>query len=159
MRVASGLLRPRGLVAALAVGVLSLSALAPVASADQTFHTARIPLLPVNGAPLQSGAVVDVHANGPVIYAQERYLLVGAAPDTTYHVQIAAYLPSDTACTTPLEVIPEATLTTNPAGNGEAGFTFAPSQAPPAGILNLQWTVLAGGAVVYQTACTPVALD
>lgn len=159
MRVVSGLLRPRGLVAALAVGVLSLSTLAPIASADQTFHTARIPLLPVSGAPLQSGAVVDVHANGPVIYAQERYLLVGAAPNTTYQVQIAAYVPADTTCSTPLETVPEATLTTNRVGNGEAGFTFAPSQAPPAGTYNLQWSVLSGGVVVYQTACTSVALD
>lgn len=159
MRVVSDLLRPRRLVTALTVGLLSLSALAPVASADQTFHTERIPLVPVNGAPLKSGAVVDVHANGPVIYAQERYILVGAAPDTTYQVQIAAYSSKDTSCSKPFATIPEATLTTNRAGNGEAGFTFAPSQAPPAGTYNLQWTVLTGGAVAYRTACTSVALD
>jgi hypothetical protein len=130
----------------------------PRVSADQTFHTEQIPLIPVAGAPLHQGFVVDVHANGPKIFAQERYVLVGAAPNTTYQVEISAY--PDTACAqTPLLTIPEATLMTNGAGAGEAGFTFIPAGSPPPGTYNLQWHVLTSGTVAYQTACTPVAVD
>ncbi|HWE60408.1 MAG TPA: hypothetical protein VHB98_01730 [Chloroflexota bacterium] len=143
-----------------AVGlVLTFGMAVPGVSADQTFHTERIPLIPVAGAPLHQGFVVDVHANGPKIFAQERYVLVGAAPNTTYQVEIGAY--PDTACTQPpLFTMPEATLVTNGAGNGEAGLTFYATQTPPPpGTFNLQWHVLTGGTVAYQTACTAVAVD
>lgn len=121
----------------------------------------QLALVPVNGAPpLRQGFVVDVHANGPMVAAQERYVLVGAAPDTTYQVRLSAY--PDTACAQPPFVtIPEATLTTNAAGNAEAGYTFRPAQSPPPGTYNLQWHVLdsTGTRVLYQTACTAVAID
>jgi hypothetical protein len=55
--------------------------------------------------------------------------------------------------------IPEATLVTNGAGNGEAGYTFVPAQAPPPGVYNLQWHVLNGVTAAYQTACSSVAID
>ena len=35
------------------------------ASADGVYQTERLDLLPVDGAPLRSGAVVNIHANGP----------------------------------------------------------------------------------------------
>jgi hypothetical protein len=140
--------------------VLAFGMAVPQVSADQTFHTERIPLLPVAGAPLHQGFVVDVHANGPVIFAQERYVLVGATPNGVYQVQLMAHLSSDGSCSGRLiATIPEATLLTNAAGNGEAGFTFIPAQAPPPGTYDLQWQVLTGGTVAYQTACTPVAID
>jgi hypothetical protein len=114
--------------------------------------------MPVASAPLHQGFVVDVHANGPKIFAQERYVLVGAAPNTTYQVEISAY--PDTACVqSPRLTIPEATLLTNGAGNGEAGFTFVPALAPHPGTYNLQWHVLTGGTVAYHTACSSVAVD
>jgi hypothetical protein len=92
----------------------------PRVAADQTFHTEQFPLSPVVGAPLHQGFVVVVHANGPKIFAQERYVLVGAAPNTTYQVEISAY--PDAACAQPaFLMIPETTLVTNGAGNGEAG--------------------------------------
>jgi hypothetical protein len=140
--------------------VLAFGMAVPQVSADQTFHTERIPLLPVAGAPLHQGFVVDVHANGPVIFAQERYVLVGATPNGVYQVQLNVHAPSDTSCSgaTVLPPIPEATLLTNAAGNGEAGFTFTPP-GPPAATYYLQWQVLSQGTVAYQTACTPVAVD
>lgn len=137
---------------------LALGLAVPRVSADQTFHTERLPLAPVSGAPLHQGFVVDVHANGPVIFAQERYVLVGAAPDATYQVELAAY--PDTACAQPpLLEIPEATLATNAAGNGEAALTFSAGNAPAPGTYNLQWHVLSGGTIAYETACTSVAVD
>ena len=149
------------LILATAGLVVAVSAAVPHVWADQTFHTVRLALQPVNGAPpLRQGFVVDVHANGPQIAAQERYILVGAAPNTTYHVQLNAY--PDTACAQmPVATIPESTLTTNAAGNGEAGFTFPAAQSPPPGSYNLQWHVLdsSGTTVLYQTACTAVAVD
>lgn len=149
------------LIIAMAGLGLAFSAAVPRVFADQTFHTMQLALLPVNGAPpLRQGFVVDVHANGPMVAAQERYVLLGAAPDTTYQVQLSAY--PDTACAQPpFATIPEATLTTNAAGNGEAGYTFRPAQSPPPGTYNLQWHVLdsAGATVLYQTACTAVAID
>jgi hypothetical protein len=129
----------------------------PRAAADQTFHTERIPLLAVNGAPLHKGFVVDVHTEGQKLSAIERYVLVGAAPNTTYQVQLSAY--PDTACAqTPLVTIQEAKLVTNVVGNGEAGFTFPAAPAPAPGTFNLQWHVLNGGTIAYQTACTLVAV-
>ena len=149
------------LILATAGIVVAFSVAVPHVWADQTFHTVQLALQPVNGAPpLQQGFVVDVHANGPQIAAQERYILVGAAPNTTYHVQLNAY--PDTACAqSPVATIPEATITTNAAGNGEAGFTFPASPPLAPGIYNLQWHVLdsSGATVLYQTACTAVAVD
>jgi hypothetical protein len=137
--------------------IVAFGSLVPRVSADQTFHTERIPLLAVNGAPLHQGFVVDVHTEGQKLSAIERYVLVGAAPTTTYQVQLSAY--PDTACTqTPFLTIQEATLVTNGVGNGEAGFTFPAAPAPAPGTYNLQWHVLNGSTIAYQTACTPVAV-
>ena len=138
---------------------LALGSAVPYTSADQTFHTERIPLLAVSTAPLMVGFVIDVHANGPQIFAQERYVLVGGMPNTTFAVQLRASSSSDTTCSSPFLTVPEATLVTNGAGNGEAGLTFTPAQAPPPGTYDLQWQVLTGTTVVYQTACTSVAVD
>lgn len=145
---------------ALFVVAASAAVSAPVL-ADQTFHTERIALESVIGAPLQSGFVIDIHANGPEIYAHERYVLNGAAPNTTYQVSVLIYAFDPTCATTPI-VIPEATLVTNSTGNGTAEKFFAPSDVPPAlrgATHGLVWQVSSGGEVVYQTACTPVALD
>ena len=70
-------------IVAVAALVMSLAMAVP-ASADQAFHTQRIPLSAVGDAPLKSGAVIDIHTQGPTIYAQERYVLVGAEAGTTY---------------------------------------------------------------------------
>jgi hypothetical protein len=52
-------LRVSGIVAVAAL-VASLAMAVP-ASADQAFHTQRIPLSAVADAPLKSGAVIDIH--------------------------------------------------------------------------------------------------
>jgi hypothetical protein len=145
-------------------GLLVLLALAigpgSIAFADQSFHSERIPLTAIGSAPLQSGFVVDIHANGPQIAAQERYVLVGVLPKTTYQVQLLGYVNDPTCSITPL-LIPEATLVTNGAGSGEASFTF---RAQDVGSLHntnngLIWQITLAGQVVYQSACVVVPVD
>ena len=151
-------LRVSGIVAVAAL-VTSL-ALAVPASADQAFHTQRIPLSPVADAPLRSGAVIDVHAQGPTVYAQERYLLVGAQAQTTYQVTLLVY--GDPGCTALLFPVPTATMTTNAAGNAHGKATFSPQdvQGLPRTTYYLVWQVsVQGGGVAYRTGCVPVVLD
>lgn len=151
------------LAVASAVAALATVALVPGARADQVFHSERIPLIPVNGAPLQSGFVVDIHANGPVIYALERYQLNGALPNTTYQVVSQVFL--DPTCMANLiGSIPDATLQTNASGNGEAkDVPISPAQITQFGLhnttLGINWQILSNGAVVYQTGCIPVRAD
>src|SRR3712207_4297736 len=121
-------MRPK-LLLALAFGVAAV--LAPTAAADRVFHTLHAPLFSVNGAPLKSGFVNDVHTEGVVNAAHEIYHLSGARPNTTYQVQILLYLGSPTCSTAPL-VFPTTTLTTNRVGNGNARFTFP--AGPPSGL-------------------------
>jgi hypothetical protein len=148
-----------GIVAALALALGVLSG--PSARADSTFHTEQIPLMPVGGAPLHVGFVVDIHTNGPVNYALERYVLVGAAPNTTY--QVVTWVYANSSCTTTLLPfpLPDATLQTNVAGNGEAGHSISPAAVDGfrGMTLYLVWQVIMGTTVVYQTACIPVPLD
>jgi hypothetical protein len=131
------------------------------ARADSTFHTERIALMPVNGAPLHTGFVVDIHTNGPVNYALERYVLVGAMPNTSY--QVVTWVYSDSSCSTPLLpfALLDATLQTNVAGNGEAGHALSPAGVDGfSGMtLYLVWQVLQGGSVAYQSGCITVPLD
>ena len=147
-------------------GIVGLSALvmsmalAVPASADQAFHTQRIPLSAVADAPLTSGAVIDIHTQGPTVYAQERYVLVGAEPGTTYQVTLLVY--SDPDCAALLFPIPTATMTTNAAGNTHGKATFYPQDVEglPRTTYYIDWQIgVQGGAVAYSTGCIPVALD
>src|SRR6266567_5809192 len=80
-------LRRHGIaLVALVLGMLPL--VASTAAADQYFHTSHAELTPIGSAPLQSGFVNDIHANGGTIGAEERYVLNGAMPDTTYSVAL-----------------------------------------------------------------------
>ena len=150
-----------GIVGA-ALGLLAVLAPVSQATADQTFHTERIPLMPVNGAPLQSGFVVDVHANGPTIYALERYVLNGAEPNTAYQVQTLAFANGTNCMGAPLVGLQDASLTTNVTGNGEAGHVIQPAAVDGlhGATLQLVWQVLGpDGKPAYQTPCVTVPLD
>lgn len=148
----------------LAVTIVACAALttAPGVRADSTFHTQQIPLLAVGTAPLHSGFVVDIHTNGRVNYALERYVLNGAQPDTTY--QVWTRLSFDSSCSPVAASLLDATFTTNPAGNGEAGSvltvpTILSFGLPLPTTVYVEWNVMQGGVLAYQTTCTPVALD
>src|SRR4051812_2282491 len=119
------------------VGTFALAAMmmgAPVvlagpAFADSVYHSGHYNLTAVSGAQLRSGFVENIHANGPIVYAHEQYVLNGAAPNTTYHVALMIF-PGDTTCSgTPAVTIPTATIDTNAAGNGVAYHVFTPADA------------------------------
>ena len=152
-------LRRHGIVlVALVLGMLPL--VASTAAADQYFHTSHAALTPIGGAPLQSGFVNDIHANGGVIAAQERYVLNGAMPDTTYSVALHLSF-ADPTCTVVNAVFPSTTFTTNGAGNGEAGFTFNSTKPPPPPnprTVYIRWVISSGGVPQYQTDCIPVSI-
>src|SRR5215213_11987920 len=59
---------------------------AAVASADQVYHSQHLALTPAGSAPLRSGFVENIKAQGPTVYAHEVFVLNGAPPDTTYIV-------------------------------------------------------------------------
>jgi hypothetical protein len=153
----------RRAIIALGVLVLTSATGVPQVSADQTFHTERIPLTSVAGAPLHSGLVVDIHANGPQIFALERYVLGGAAPNAAYQVNSLLFL-TNTACTGAPIVSPDTRLQTDVAGNGEAGIVITPAQIPASvhnTVISIIWQVvnLGTGTVDYETGCVVVAVD
>jgi hypothetical protein len=148
--------------AALVAAGAVLMAWPATASADQTYRTQKYPLVAVGGAPDARGSVLNVHANGPVIYGQERYHLAGAAPSTSYQVALEIF--GDEACTTRTGLVFEtATLATNRAGVGQAKATFYAQQVAPLITTPMtvygEWTFSTRGAVAYTTGCQAVDLD
>lgn len=156
---------PLCLAAALTCGLTGLTGLTSPASADAGFHTAKYALDPVAGAPLRNGTVIDIHANGPTVYAQERYHLVGALASTTFAVTLVAY--ADLGCGgAPITEIPETTFTTDAKGNGHGSVTFTPAQVAPfrdknggTATYGLRWVLRVGGVDTYATGCEIVSLD
>jgi hypothetical protein len=149
--------RPSIVVLGTAALVLGWS---PTAQADQVFHTTQYPLSSVADDSVH-GWVIDVHAEGPKIYAQERYLLRDVDPGQTYVVNLYGY--SDPSCSDIVVPVPGmATMTANASGNAHGAATFVPAavEGLPRTTYYLRWQVTEGtGAVVYQTACVAVALD
>lgn len=144
------------------VGITACASLAAIAigaaaSADATYHTARIPLAASGGAP-GSGTVLNIHANGPTVYAHEIYLLRGVTPGD-YTVTLDLWT-SNLTCTGAATLhMSTATVTTNGAGNGMSDVKFTPEQAGPlAGLtVSARWTVT--GPSTYTSPCSVVTLD
>jgi len=142
------------------VAVFAALSFASVAAADQFFHTAHAELTPIGNAPLRSGFVNDAHTQGETIGAQERYVLNGALPNTTYSVALWIYPRGSGSCAgTPLVRFTTETLTTNAAGNGEVGHTFFanPNAPPPNPVPSpIKWVVSLNGVPQYETGCVLV---
>ena len=139
----------------------------PAAAADSVYHTEKLPLASVGGAPLRSGFVLNIKANGPTIYAHEIYVLDGAAPGETYTVTNNFYdtvtddVDDADRCVGEFFPIDTATLTTGPRGNGRADVFFVPADVEGLeGVHGVIWTLRdANGDLAYQTTCTAVTLD
>jgi hypothetical protein len=134
--------------------------LPPVAAADRVYHSEHLRLAPVGGAPLRSGFVQNIKANGPMVYAHEIFVLNGARANTTYSVTRDFFflnLECKGAPAPPNN--PIATLRTNASGNARGSVVVRPSQITIDGDHGVRWTVRDGDTVVYQTACTVVTLD
>jgi hypothetical protein len=144
-----------------AASLAALGALAPSAAADAVYHTQHMELEAVGEAPLRSGFVQNIKANGPTIYAHELYVMNGAAPRASYTVTNHFFF-EDALCAEDVNDFPTDTaLRTNRAGNGRADVFFAPADvAGLEGVHGVLWTVQnAAGEVVYRTRCSTVTLD
>jgi hypothetical protein len=151
----------RRLVLAVASGLLVVAVTASPALADRTYHSTHIALTPVGDAPLRTGFVENIHANGPNVFAHENYLVNGAIPNTDFHVEISVWV-GNTACTgDPSFTMETATLSTNGAGNGHANHVFSPEDA--SGVRNTTdgatWTLSTNGGAVYTSACETISID
>ena len=145
-----------------ALSLAALGALAPSAAADAVYHTQHMELEAVGSAPLQSGFVQNIKANGPRIYAHEVYVLNGAAPRARHTVTNHFFF-DDPACADLANDSPTDTaeLRTNRAGNARADVFFVPADvAGFEGVHGVRWTIQnAAGQVVYRTSCSTVTLD
>jgi hypothetical protein len=144
-----------GAAALLTIGVSS------TVSADRAYHTERVSLQAIDDAPLRSGSVVNIHANGPKVYAQERYLLNGALPNHEYVIVLSVHL-FEPDCAGPAVPFLEVPISTNAAGNGQAKAPTIPPGAVEglAGEHGVNWIVYDdGGTAVYETGCEDVVLD
>jgi hypothetical protein len=144
---------------AAAASLAALGALAPSAAADAVYHTQHMQLEAVGGAPLRSGFVQNIKANGPTIYAHEVYVLNGAAPRTSYTVTNHFF--DGATCAGPVTDTPTAELTTNRAGNARGDVFFVPADvAGLEGVHGVLWTVQnAADEVAYESGCSIVTLD
>ncbi len=133
-------------------------------SADQVYHSQRLELsLTSDGAAaghprLIAGQVVNIHANGPVIGAIERYMINGAKPNTNYQVILHI---SASCGGTLLLLFPSVTLTTNNTGFAEGGNVISASFLAQfsGNTFGVTWTLVSNGIIAYQTACTAVTID
>lgn len=145
----------------------SLVFLAGEASADQVYHSERLPLADTGlaGHPaLRSGHVVNIHPNGPRNGALERYMVSGAAPGTTY--QVVLQLQAGNCSGAPLGPFPSVLINTDAQGNGHGKLLITRDFIDDAGLagaqLGVTWELQVGGAggpAAYTTACTNVAID
>jgi hypothetical protein len=144
------------------LGVLMATALVSVVAADQVYHSEHLVLSPVDNAPLRSGFVQNSHANGPRIFAIERYVLNGASPNTSYQVTLQVYA-FDPGCDGGADpsLIPTSVIQTNVSGNGTAKAVFIPDDVVGLqGDHGVRWEVsVVGGSVAYETICTTVTVD
>jgi hypothetical protein len=148
----------------LSAAAAAFAALAPLpAAADRVYHSEHLKLTPVAGAPLRSGFVENIKAEGPQVYAHEIFVLNGAMPRTTYMVSRNLF-PFDPDCSGENGVFTSAVgnLSTNAAGNARDDTKVIPEEvAGFEGVHGVRWTVVQNstGALVYRTACTAVTLD
>ncbi len=149
----------RTLLLAVALAALALT---PTASADRLFHTQHIALTPIGDAPLRSGFIQQMHANGPKVYGYDGVMLNGARPNTEY-VAVMFVFPFDPTCAgsgIPFQGIPFAT---NRAGTGHGSGEIIPPEAIPPEVRGFvhgfYWIVFTGGAPAYGTACAPLPTD
>jgi hypothetical protein len=147
---------------AVAASLAAIGVATTPAHADRVYHSEHLELAPVGGAPLRSGFVQNVKAEGPVVYAHEIFVLNGAGRGATYTVT-RNFFPFDSDCSGDNGVFASdvATLTTNRSGNARGDLFVRPEEvAGFEGVHGVKWTVhSANGLLAYQTACTAVTLD
>lgn len=147
----------------LAAGVMALALLlggATSVRADAVYHTERLTLDPVGGAS-GSGMVVNIHPNGPEVYAIEQYQLSGADPEATYQVWLHLYIGQADCDGSAAASLPTAEIETNVAGNGTGQLVLTPEAVEGLRGMSfpINWTVTQEGVLTHTTDCTIVTLD
>lgn len=139
---------------------LALVVMACPVLADDVYHSEHLALVPTDGLPLRSGFVENIHANGPVVFAHEVYVLNGALPDTIFTVYFFVH---PTCGMDPVAWFPTASISTNGAGNGKSQAIMSPEDVPPDAHgtkIGGHWELwLEDGTVAYSTQCTMIVLD
>jgi hypothetical protein len=151
----------RMIILAPALAFVVAMSVGSAARADRVYHSHHYPLLPVGGAPLRSGYVENIHANGPNVYAHEVYALNGADANASYPVSLSIWTSNTWCAGTPDLQLSTAAVTTNDAGNGLAQAVFTPEQAGElrGHTVSAMWTLLGGASPAYQTGCEVLVLD
>jgi hypothetical protein len=161
------------LIAAATTTALVAAGLSTSVNADGVYKTEHISLRALGDNPLRSGSVTNIHANGPIVYANEQYHLNGAEANTRYGVFLEVWVTTETVrgdgCSNdPTFVLgPTSSFTTNKAGNGHGKARFAPEDVfglPTSPVVHgVNWVFREGavekGAAAYETGCQPVVLD
>jgi hypothetical protein len=137
--------------------VMAIATLATggTAAADGVYHSERLSF--AGGAdPAFHGQVVNIHANGPVNGALERYQVVRAEPSTGYEVWIQFCEDANFTDFTQTSV-----LTTDMRGNGHASASFSAADLAPfsGATVTIRWVLRVDAADVYATPCTTVIID
>ena len=141
--------------------LLALSATS--VAADAVYHTDQIAMQSVGGAS-GSGKVINIHPNGPTVFASERYMLRGAEPNATYQVWLVVDAAELDCAFTELPILMAASVTTNAVGNATtpADFYFTPEAVPPClreQSFPIHWEVTLAGQLTHQTEVITVTLD
>src|SRR5215213_3166868 len=97
---------------------IAILATGGTAAADGVYHSERL-LFAGGTDPAFHGQVVNIHSNGPVNGALERYQVVRAEPSTNYEVWIQFCDDADFT-----DFIQTAVVTTDVRGNGHGSATF-----------------------------------
>jgi hypothetical protein len=146
---------------ALPLALSAAAILAGPASADSLYRTERLALDPV-GDSSGGGSVVNIHPNGPQVFARELYSLTGANPDESYQIHLRIWPDSLTCDGAPTLDLSTAVIETNVHGNGTAAFVLRPLDVPAFlrdSRFSINWIAEQGGTTRYATDCTIVALD
>ena len=149
-------LRRRWLIAGIAV-LAGVMGFATSATANRTYHTLTAQLSPINGQPLQSGWVHDIHMNGNVNGAHEEYHVAGAIPNTTFQVQILFFLGAGcvNSAGAPIDT---AVLTTDGAGSANGDWTFPANHTSTVTTDSAIWQLVGPDGAAYNTPCEVVLL-
>jgi hypothetical protein len=135
--------------------VAAILATAGVASADAVYHSERLEL--IGGSdPTFHGQVVNIHSNGPVNGALERYQVVHAVPSTDYEVWIQLCEDGGFA-----DFTQTAVLATDARGNGHASAVFTASDLEPfaGATVTIRWVLRTNATDAYTSPCTTVTID
>ena len=139
----------------LILAMVAIVATGGVAAADSAYHSERLSF--AGGSdPAFHGQVVNIHANGPVNGALERYQVVRAAPSTDYEVWIQFCDGVGFA-----DFTQTAVLATDARGTGHASAAFSAADLEPfsGATVVIRWVLRVDATDVYATSCTTVAID